>query len=165
MLFGHLAFVVFAATLAVAVDPSLKLKTFVDVMDLSSEFDPVKAAYWTNLPHHRRPDVTIPNVQEAGGLVAHDHGFALLGNEAMDSSINNAPPSGTPVPAIYRYVYGEQQWRTWLGGPDVHPDAGLAMSPDLNGDLVWSAEAELYGAYFVVTDYTGDAEGHYGDSI
>ncbi|RMX72384.1 hypothetical protein D0869_14672 [Hortaea werneckii] len=180
------AFVAFAATLAVAVDPSMKLKTFVDVMDLSSEFDPVKAAYWTNLPHHRRtpfavspdgetgylayldssgPDVTIPNVQEAGGLVAHDHGFALLGNEAMDSSVDNAPPSSTPVPAIYRYIYGEQQWRTWLGGPDVHPDAGLAMSPDMNGDLVWSDEAELYGAYFVVTDYAGDAKGHYGDSI
>ncbi|KAI7366359.1 hypothetical protein KC354_g4186 [Hortaea werneckii] len=185
MSFRPLAFAAFVATLAVAVDPSLKLKTFVDVMDLSSEFDPVKAAYWTNLPHHRRtpfavssdgetgylayldssPDVTIPDVQEAGGLVAHDHGFALLGNEAMASSVSNAPPSGTPVPAIYRYIYGEQQWRTWLGGPDVHPDAGLAMSPDLNGDFVWSAEAELYGAYFVVTDYTGDAEGHYGDSI
>ncbi|KAK3674048.1 hypothetical protein LTR78_005895 [Recurvomyces mirabilis] len=39
------------------------------------------------------------------------------------------------------------------------------MSPDMNGDLVWSDEAELFGAYFVVTDYTGDTKGHFGDSI
>jgi hypothetical protein len=39
------------------------------------------------------------------------------------------------------------------------------MSPDMNGDLAWSAEAQMYGAYFVVTAYTGDFEGHFGDSI
>jgi hypothetical protein len=41
----------------------------------------------------------------------------------------------------------------------------LHASPDLNGDLVYSAEAGLYGAYFVVTAYTGSAAGHFGDSI
>jgi hypothetical protein len=35
----------------------------------------------------------------------------------------------------------------------------------MNGDLVYSESEGLYGAYFVVTDYTGDASGHYGDSI
>lgn len=29
--------------------------------------------------------------------------------------------------------------------------------PDLNGDLVYSEEAGYYGAYFVVTDYSGGA--------
>ncbi|KAK4543093.1 hypothetical protein LTR36_005870 [Oleoguttula mirabilis] len=192
-----------AAALVAATDPSLKLKTFVDVMDLEFSFDPVKAAYWTSLPHHRRtpfavspdgqtgylayldssgtgvhvqhitpatmtvkgPLVTIPDVYEAGGLVAHDHGFALLGNEPIATTVANAPPSSTPVPAIYRYQNGVQQWKTFVAGPGVHPDDGLSMAPDMNGDLVWSDEAELYGAYFVVTDYTGDAEGHFGDSI
>lgn len=188
-----------AAALVAAQDPSLKLRTYKDVLELKHEFDPVMAAYWTNLPHHRRtpfavspdgetgylayldssgkgvhmthinpatmtwksmlhakgpvslekarlltcgtdPDVTIPDVQEAGGLVAHDHGFALLGNEALASTVSNAPPSGTPVPAIYRYQWGEQQWKTYLGGPGVHEDEGLAMSPDMNGDLVWYAD-------------------------
>jgi hypothetical protein len=60
----------------------------------------------------------------------------------------------------------------------------LSMAPDLNGDLVYSGKSGLYGAYFVVTgaafisstsefktsksylpDYTGDASGHFGDSI
>ncbi|KAI7101459.1 hypothetical protein KC352_g37820 [Hortaea werneckii] len=72
MSFGNLAFVVFAATLAVAVDPSLKLKTFVDVMDLSSEFDPVKAAYWTNLPHHRRTPFAVSPDGETGYLAYLD---------------------------------------------------------------------------------------------
>lgn len=118
-----------------------------------------------NTMEAKRSEVTIPNVKEAGGLVAQDRGFALLGNEPIPSGTANAPPGGTPVPAIYRYMNGKQQWKTFLGGPGVHPDDGLSMSPDMNGDLVWSPESELYGAYFVVTDYTGFAEGHFGDSI
>ena len=126
--------------------------------------------------------VTIDNVKEAGGLVGHDDGFALLGNEPIATTVSNAPPSGTPVPAICKidhfqqvrttlmiwadkYTNGEQTFKTFVAGPGVHEADGLSMAPDMNGDLVWSDEAELYGAYFVVTDYSGDASGHYGDSI
>lgn len=42
---------------------------------------------------------------------------------------------------------------------------GGAASVDLNGDLVYLEQAGYYGAYFVVSDYSGDAAGHYGDSI
>lgn len=192
-----------AALAAAASVPSLKLKTYVDVLDLRSAFNPVISAYWTGLPHHRRTpfaispdgrtgylayldasgtgvhvthidtvtmkqkgrDVTIPNVKEAGSLVARPRGFALLGNEPIPSSVANAPPGGTPVPAIYRYHDGQQSWKTFIAGPGVHPDDGLSMAPDMNGDLVWSDEAELYGAYFVVTDYEGWAAGHFGDSV
>lgn len=56
----------------------------------------------------------------AGGLVAHNDGFALLTNEAMPSGTTNAPPSDTPVPVLYRYTSGKQTWKTWLGGPGVH---------------------------------------------
>ncbi|KGO63399.1 hypothetical protein PEX1_036860 [Penicillium expansum] len=168
------------------------LKTHVDVLALDYAFNPVKAAYWTGYPHHRRtpfavsPDgksayiayldssATDVHVQQldpttfaatAGGLVAHNDGFALLTNEAMPSGTTNAPPSGTPVPVLYRYTSGKQTWKTWLGGPGVHESDGLSASPDMNGDLVYSESAELYGAYFVVTDYTGDASGHFGDSV
>ncbi|PWY71205.1 hypothetical protein BO83DRAFT_50299 [Aspergillus eucalypticola CBS 122712] len=109
--------------------------------------------------------VTVSGGQEAGGLVAHNDGFALLTNEAMPSGTTNAPPSDTPVPVLHRYTNGTQTWKTWLGGPGVHSSDGLSASPDLNGDLVYSESAGLYGAYFVVTDYSGDASGHYGDSI
>ncbi|KAJ5903246.1 hypothetical protein N7504_005629 [Penicillium tannophilum] len=179
------------------------LKTHVDVLALDSAFNPVKEAYWTDYPHHRRtpfavsPDgnsayiayldssetdvhvqkldpttfeatgttVTVSGGKEAGGLVAHNDGFAVLVNEAMPSGTTNAPPSDTPVAVLYRYTDGEQTWKTWLGGPGVHASDGLSSSPDMNGDLVYSESEELYGAYFVVTDYTGDASGHYGDSI
>ncbi|KAJ6070224.1 hypothetical protein N7467_011543, partial [Penicillium canescens] len=109
--------------------------------------------------------VTVSGGKEAGGLVAHNDGFALLTNEAMPSGTTNAPPSDTPVPVLYRYTSGKQTFKTWLGGPDVHTSDGLSASPDLNGDLVYSEKAGLYGAYFVVTDYSGDASGHFGDSI
>ena len=200
--FTSLVFI--SSALAAASDPSLKLRAYVDALDLDFPFNPVKESYWTGLPHHRRtpfaispdgktgfiayldasgtdvhlqhfhPDsmttkgpraITIKTVKEAGGLVGHNHGFALLGNEPMASSVQNAPPGNTPVPALYRYRNGEPVWKTYLGGPNVHPDDGLSMTPDINGDLVWSEKSKLYGTYFVVTDYAGWAEGHYGDSI
>ncbi|KAB8070673.1 hypothetical protein BDV29DRAFT_197862 [Aspergillus leporis] len=179
------------------------LNKHVDVLALSHSFNPVKEAYWTGYPHHRRTPfavspngksayiayldasetdvhvqqvdvttfeatgtaVTISGGKEAGGLVAHDDGFALLTNEAMPSGTTNAPPSDTPVPVLYRYTEGKQTWKTWLGGPGVHETDGLSASPDINGDLVYSEQAGLYGAYFVITDYSGDAAGHFGDSI
>ncbi|KAK6810596.1 hypothetical protein RU639_013560 [Aspergillus parasiticus] len=179
------------------------LHKYAKVLVLENPFNPIKEAYWTGYPHHRRtpfsvsPDgksayiayldasetdihvqqvdvdtfqatgtsVTVSGGKEAGGLVAHNDGFALLTNEAMPSGTTNAPPSDTPVPVLYRYTDGKQTWKTWLGGPGVHETDGLSASPDLNGDLVYSEQAGLYGAYFVVTDYSGDAAGHYGDSI
>ena len=114
---------------------------------------------------YKGPDVSIPSVKEAGGIIAHDHGFALLGNEPISPTVANALPSNTPVPAIYRYTNGKQVWKTFVAGPGVHEDQGLSMAPDMNGDLVWSDKAQMYGAYFVVTDYSGDASGHFGDSI
>ncbi|KAI1423154.1 hypothetical protein F5Y12DRAFT_759101 [Xylaria sp. FL1777] len=182
---------------------STSLEKHVDSLALDFSFKPVKEAYWTNLPHHRRtpfavspdgksaflayldssetdvhvqqvdPDtfvavgsaVTIEGAKEAGGLVAHDDGFALLTNEALPSGTANAPPDSTPVAVLYRYTDGTQTWKTFLAGPDVDSSVGSLASPDLNGDLVYSSEAGLYGAYFVVTAYSGDAEGHYGDSV
>ncbi|KAJ5249901.1 hypothetical protein N7489_000311 [Penicillium chrysogenum] len=179
------------------------LQTHVDVLALDSAFNPVKEAYWTGYPHHRRTPfavspngksayiayldstetdvhvqeldpttfeatgttVTVTGGKEAGGLVAHNDGFALLTNEVMPSGTTNAPPSDTPVAVLYRYTDGKQAWKTWLGGPGVHASDGLSASPDMNGDLVYSESEGLYGAYFVVTDYAGDATGHYGDSI
>lgn len=41
----------------------------------------------------------------------------------------------------------------------------MTDTPDANGDLVYSAASGLYAAYFVVAAYSGDASGHYGDSI
>lgn len=66
--------------------------------------------------------------------------------EPIATTVSSAPPSGTPVPAIYKYINGEQAFKTFVAGPGVHEADGLSMAPDMNGDLVWSDEAELYGA-------------------
>lgn len=66
---------------------------------------------------------------------------------------------------LYRYTNGQRSWKTFLGGPGVHPKDGYMSSPDLTGDLVYSEQSGLYGAYFVVTAYSGWAAGHFGDSI
>ena len=203
MLLLTIIFILASAIQAIAGLDSSSLSTYVNSLNLNFEFNPVKAAYWTGYPHHRRtpfalsPDgksaylayldnsetdvhvqkldpstfttlgsaVTVTGAKEAGGLIAHNDGFALLTNEALPSGTVNAPADSTPVPVLYRYTDGIQTWKTFLGGPGVHADFGLAASPDLNGDLVYSEAAGLYGAYFVITDYTGDAAGHFGDSI
>ncbi|KAE8154871.1 hypothetical protein BDV25DRAFT_147124 [Aspergillus avenaceus] len=200
---GVVALSILSALGASAALTESNLEKHADVLALSHSFNPVKDAYWTGYPHHRRtpfavsPDgksayvayldasetdvhvqqvdastfkatgtsVTVSGGKEAGGLVAHNDGFALLTNEAMPSGTTNAPSDETPVPVLYRYTDGEQTWKTWLGGPGVHESDGLAASPDLNGDLVYSEQSGLYGAYFVITDYSGDAAGHFGDSI
>ncbi|KAL9106949.1 MAG: hypothetical protein Q9227_008072 [Pyrenula ochraceoflavens] len=178
------------------------LESHVDVLDLGFSFNPVKPAYWTSLPHHRRtpfavsPDgksaylayldgsdtdvhiqqvdpstftavgatMTVKGGKEAGGLVAQNDGFALLTNVPV-TGVDNAPPDNTPVPVIVRYQNGAETWRTFVAGPGVHESAGLSMAPDMNGDLVYSPTADMYGAYFVVTDYSGPPSGHFGDSI
>ncbi|KAI8934175.1 hypothetical protein NX059_008925 [Plenodomus lindquistii] len=188
---------------AVAQLSESNLKTHVGSLTLSSSFNPIKEAYWTGYPHHRRtpfavsPDgksaylayldasetnvhvqqvdpttfaavgtaVTVTGGKEAGGLVAHNDGFALLTNEAMPSGTTNAPPDNTPVPVLYRYTGGKQTFKTWLGGPDNVGGMGALASPDLNGDLAFSEASGMYGAYFVVTAYSGDAKGHFGDAI
>jgi hypothetical protein len=177
-----------ATTLADGLSES-SLEKYTNSLTLDYSFNPVKAAYWTGFPHHRRtpfavsPDgqsaylayldssetdvhiqqvdpstfatvgttVTVSGGKEAGGLVAHNDGFALLTNEALPSGTTDAPADSTPVPVLYRFTDGTQTWKTFLGGPGVDADFGLAASPDLNGDLVYSEEANLYGAYFVIT--------------
>lgn len=179
----------FSTVLAAGLSES-QLEKYVDTLKLDYSFGPVKEAYWTGYPHHRRtpfavsPDgtaaylayldssetdvhvqqvdpstfeavgsaVTITGGMEAGGLVAHNDGFALLTNEALPSGTTDAPADSTPVPVIYRFTSGEQTWKTFVGGPGVDADFGLAASPDLNGDLVYSEAAEMYGAYFVITE-------------
>ncbi|KAF7538087.1 hypothetical protein G7054_g3229 [Neopestalotiopsis clavispora] len=203
MLFRSFAALSCAAASAFAQLTDSSLEKFTDSLALDYAFSPVKEAYWTGFPHHRRtpfavsPDgksaylayldssetdvhiqqvdpstftavgtaVTVTGGKEAGGLVAHNDGFALLTNEALPSGTTDAPADSTPVPVLYRFTDGTQTWKTFLGGPGVDTDFGLAASPDLNGDLVYSEEAAMYGAYFVITAYTGDASGHYGDSV
>ncbi|RBR26218.1 uncharacterized protein FIESC28_01001 [Fusarium coffeatum] len=187
----------FAAGLALAAAQlsSSSLENHVDTLTLGSSFNPVKEAYWTGLPHHRRtpfavsPDgknaflayldasgtgvhiqgvdpktfaavgtpVTIKNGKEAGGLVAHNDGFALLTNEVVSGEAKD------PLPVIYKYTNGKQAFRTLLGGSGFSADA--LASPDINGDLVFSEKARYYAAYIVVTSYSGSASGHFGDAI
>lgn len=190
MLFRSIA--ALTATAATAFAQSLSdssLTKYADSLALDFSFGPVKEAYWTGFPHHRRtpfavsPDgksaylayldssetdvhvqqvdpstftavgtaVTVTGGKEAGGLVAHNDGFALLTNEALPSGTTDAPADSTPVPVLYRFTDGTQTFKTFLGGPGVDTDFGLAASPDLNGDLVYSEAAAMYGAYFVIT--------------
>ncbi|KAF7557212.1 hypothetical protein G7046_g6096 [Stylonectria norvegica] len=103
--------------------------------------------------------VSVSAGKEAGGLVAHDDGFALLTNEPISGEAD-----GVAIAVLYRYTDGKQTFKTFLGGPDIDADDKMA-SPDINGDLVFSEKAGYYAAYIVVTSYSGSASGHFGDAI
>ncbi|RDW88970.1 hypothetical protein BP6252_01002 [Coleophoma cylindrospora] len=190
-----------ATTLISTVLADVSITSFANSLKLSSSFDPIKAAYWTGLPHHRRtpfsvsPDgtkgylayldstyssVVVQEVDlttfaavgtaykttgyEATGLVAQNDGFALLAT-VNATGTTDLPTDNEPIVSLIRVKDGAEAWRTPLNGPGVHASAGLTATPDANGDLVYSEASGLYGAYFVVTAYTGDAAGHFGDSI
>ncbi|KAG8739137.1 hypothetical protein FRC10_006107 [Ceratobasidium sp. 414] len=194
-----------ASPAALAALSASNLKINSDTLTLPASFDPIQAAYWTGLPHHRRtpfavsPDgksaylaflsaakdavyvqpvdpitftsngdaVKIANAKEAGGLVAHNDGFALLTTLPVpsDTPATSTPPDSHPIATLIRYKNGSQAWSAALNGPGVHADFGLTATPDINGDLAYSPESGMYGAYFVVTAYTGAASGHFGDSV
>ncbi|KAG8699082.1 hypothetical protein FRC09_006846 [Ceratobasidium sp. 395] len=200
---ASLFFLATPAVLAALSASNLKVNS--DTLTLPASFDPIQAAYWTGLPHHRRtpfavsPDgksaylaflsaakdavyvqpvnpttfaasgdaVKIANAKEAGGLVAHNDGFALLTTLPVPAGTPAAstPPNSYPIVTLIRYKNGSQAWSTALNGPGVHPSFGLTATPDINGDLAYSPESGMYGAYFVVTAYTGSASGHFGDSV
>jgi len=69
------------------------------------------------------------------------------------------------VASLYRYTNGKETWKAWLGGPTLHPKAGMVMSAQLDGDLQYSEKAGVYGAFYVVTAYQGWAKGHSADNI
>ncbi|KAH6678690.1 hypothetical protein B0J14DRAFT_328626 [Halenospora varia] len=190
---------ILASSLAcVTADPVIT--SFPNSLALDASFDPIIAAYWTGLPHHRRTpfsvspdgksaylaylDSTLKKVYvqqvdtstfaavgtafsttgyEAAGLVAQNDGFALMATVDATGS-TNLPPDNTHIISLIRVANGAESWRTPLNGPGVHTTE-LTDTPDANGDLVYSAASGLYAAYFVVAAYSGDASGHYGDSI
>ncbi|KAL3479671.1 hypothetical protein BJX99DRAFT_67054 [Aspergillus californicus] len=54
-----------AQSVTAALDAS-RLEKFVDTLELTSSFNPVKEAYWTGYPHHRRtPFAVSPNGNSA----------------------------------------------------------------------------------------------------
>lgn len=203
MRYSLVSSVIAGCVTSVFADPTIS--TFPSSLDLSASLNPIKAAYWTGLPHHRRTpfcvspdgtkaflaylDSTGKSVQiqqvdpstftavgsgivvagyEASGLVCHNDGFALMAT--IDASTDTVALDGyassqAPIVAIIRYTNGVKSWSTPVNGPGINTDTGNTASPDANGDLTYSETAGLYGAYFVVTAYNGDAKGHYGDSI
>lgn len=46
-------------TAALAAAQTIKLESFPNTVKLTEDFDPVKEAYWTGLPHHRRTPFSI----------------------------------------------------------------------------------------------------------
>jgi hypothetical protein len=73
--------------------------------------------------------VKIANAKEAGGLVAHDDGFAILTTLPVPSGTEASlvPPESYPIATLIRYKNGAQAWSTALNGPGVHADSGVSL--------------------------------------
>ena len=97
-------------------------------------------------------DTVVKGTKEAGGLVAHNDGLALLTRVADTNKWKDT------AAALVRYKNGKQAFRTKLTGA-----ASNDTSPVLDGQLAWNGKK--YGAYFVVHGAGGFADGHYGDKL
>ncbi|WEO94526.1 hypothetical protein A6P39_011165 [Streptomyces sp. FXJ1.172] len=97
-------------------------------------------------------DTVVAGAREVDGLVAHDDGFALLTRFADTNKWKET------AAAIVRYAGGRRTWTTKLTGTASHD-----TSPVLDGQLTWNGTK--YGAYFVVHDAGGFADGHFGDKL
>ncbi len=72
--------------------------------------------------------VSIANAKEAGGLVAHDDGFAVLVTLPVPdgTSADETPTDSNPIVNLIRYQNGAQAWSTALNGPGVHVSDGVS---------------------------------------
>ncbi|CAH7671526.1 hypothetical protein PPACK8108_LOCUS6306 [Phakopsora pachyrhizi] len=174
---------------------SLSIKSYKDIIKLDSSFDSTIKSYWNDHYNRRRVNLACAlkicylayldgsavdrihvltleadtfkrtgspislDGHEAGGLVAHEDGFAILTNQKV-----RGPKY--PITFLLRYSKdGRMIWKRALNGPTVRAYMGQTSTPDINGDLVYSEKAKLYCAYFVATAYSGEFNGHFGDSI
>ncbi|QRW24795.1 hypothetical protein RhiXN_11707 [Rhizoctonia solani] len=153
------------AALAALSSSSLKISD--DTLALPASFDPIQAAYWTGLPNHRR--TPLPSLRMANPPSSPSSALPK-----MPFTSNRKLEDWSPMMMVSQsWLHFQFQVQTHLpirlvhslNGPGVHVNDGLSASPDMNGDLVYSSESGLYGAYFVVTAYSGWASGHFGDSI
>src|SRR6266550_2991727 len=86
MLLLTLIFILASAVQATTGLDSSCLSTYVNSLDLNFEFNPVKAAYWTGYPHHRR----TPFALSPDGKSAY---LAYLDNSETDVHVQKLDPS------------------------------------------------------------------------
>src|SRR5690349_13899239 len=54
------------------------ISTFPNSLNLAASFDPIKSAYWTGLPHHRRTPFSISPDGKSAYLAYLDHTYATV---------------------------------------------------------------------------------------
>ncbi|KAI5778760.1 hypothetical protein EDC01DRAFT_333498 [Geopyxis carbonaria] len=181
--------------LASAASATLNYTSYPGSVALSASFDPIIAAYWTGLPHHRRTPFSVSPSGEFAHLAflsapsyasvivqpvnpetlaASSSPTAFIISGAREASGIVSHDSGSfailvtidEIATIVKVsATGKELWRTALNGPTVDNPTGHTVTPDLNGDFTYSAASDVYGAYFVVTATDGEAQGHFGDNL
>ena len=78
------------------------LKKHVDILTLENSFNPVKAAYWTNYPHHRR----TPFAVSPDGKSAY---LAYLGSSETDVHVQQLDPATFEATGTFVTVSGGKE--------------------------------------------------------
>jgi hypothetical protein len=82
-------FTLFSALIAGSISSVLgdaSISSFPNSLTLSSSFDPVKAAYWTGLPHHRRTPFSVSPDGKSAYLAYLDSTYANVVVQQVDVS-------------------------------------------------------------------------------
>ncbi|KAI8442661.1 hypothetical protein BY996DRAFT_8544607 [Phakopsora pachyrhizi] len=143
-----------------------------DIIKLDSSFDSTIKSYWND--HYNRRRVNLACALKRCYLAYLD-GSAVDRIHVLTLEADTFKRTGSPISldgheagglvAHEDGKDGRMIWKRALNGPTVRAYMGQTSTPDINGDLVYSEKAKLYCAYFVATAYSGEFNGHFGDSI
>jgi hypothetical protein len=87
--FIKMRFTLFSALVAGSISSVLgdvSISSFPNTLTLSSSFDPIKAAYWTGLPHHRRTPFSVSPDGKSAYLSYLDSTYANIVVQQVDVS-------------------------------------------------------------------------------
>jgi hypothetical protein len=76
------------------------ISTFSNSLSLSSSFDPIKAAYWTGLPHHRRTPFSVSPDGKSAYLAYLDSTYKNVIVQQVDVSTFAAVGTAVSVPGF-----------------------------------------------------------------
>lgn len=98
MRYTFVSSVVACAVTSVLGDASIS--SFPNSLALSSSFDPIKAAYWTGLPHHRRTPFSVSPDGNSAYLAYLDASYSNVVVQQVDVSTFTAVGTAVTIPGF-----------------------------------------------------------------
>ncbi|KIY51670.1 hypothetical protein FISHEDRAFT_70642 [Fistulina hepatica ATCC 64428] len=151
------------------------VETFENLFGLSRSFDLIKAAHWTDLPHYRRTPFNVSPNSTTGYLAYFNADLNAIMAQLVDLSATDNAVTMTAYEGRHQVILHDPfimfltELVVYLAGGLAAYDGGLATPYNTNTTGTENSltdnmsiislfeSANVYGAYYGVTAYDGDA--------